>query len=207
MDNERYLTAEDLYKINWINDPAVSPASGAIAYVLRSVNESMTATALISACSMPRAASRSPSRPASRTPRRLGRRTARRSAFLRKKDDKPQVWAMPARGGEARPVTAMKHGAGAFKWSPDGRFMLVKSEAAASGAADDRESAGEGTAKPPEEQIFDRLNFKADGQGLWNGRRTHLHLVDLATEACTQLTEGDFDVNAFAWSPDGGDRL
>ncbi|NBD24679.1 S9 family peptidase [Paenibacillus glycinis] len=203
MGNERYLTAEDLYKMNWINDPAVSPASGAIAYVLKSVNEKhdgyRSHIRLLDAEggeSIPFTSGEADAAPAWSP-------DGSELAFLRKKDDKPQVWVMPARGGEARPVTALKHGAGAFKWSPDGRFLLVKGEAAAPGDAADQESSGEGTAKPLEEQIFDRLNFKADGRGLWNGRRTHLHLVDRATEACTRLTEGNFDVSAFAWSPDG----
>ena len=48
-------------------------------------------------------------------------------AFVRSIDDKPQVFVMPADGGEARQLTRYKHGATAPQWSPDGRQVLFSS--------------------------------------------------------------------------------
>lgn len=39
MTDKRLITPEDLYRMHWLNDPVVSPASGAIAYVHKSVSE------------------------------------------------------------------------------------------------------------------------------------------------------------------------
>jgi dipeptidyl aminopeptidase/acylaminoacyl peptidase len=39
-----------------------------------------------------------------------------------------QVWVIDLRGGEARQVTRLKHGADAPRWSPDGRRLLVHGE-------------------------------------------------------------------------------
>ncbi|MGV2806127.1 S9 family peptidase, partial [Clostridium perfringens] len=124
-------------------------------------------------------------------------------AFLRKKGDKPQVWIMPANGGEARPVTDMKHGVSTFKWSPDSARLLVRSEAEAAESTESEESDKDDKNKLPEEKIINRIKYKADGAGFWNERRHHLYLVNPATEECKQITEGDFDIHAFAWSPDG----
>lgn len=112
---------------------------------------------------------------------------------------------MPASGGEARPVTDLKYGVSAFKWSPDSKMLLVRSEVADAAQESGEEESQEqgGKDKLPEEKIYNRIRYKADGAGLWNGRRSHLHLVDLAAEETKQLTDGEFDVQSFAWSPDG----
>ena len=39
MTDKRLITPEDLYRMHWVNDPVVSPVSGAIAYVHKSVSE------------------------------------------------------------------------------------------------------------------------------------------------------------------------
>ena len=51
----------------------------------------------------------------------------RQLAFVRPIDDKPQVFVMPADGGEARQLTRYKHGATAPQWSPDSRQVLFSS--------------------------------------------------------------------------------
>lgn len=43
-----------------------------------------------------------------------------RIAFLRSRDEAPQIWLLPADGGEARQLTTLPLGAGAPVWSPDG---------------------------------------------------------------------------------------
>ena len=48
----------------------------------------------------------------------------RQLAFVRTVDEKPQVFVMPADGGEARQLTRYKQGAGGPKWSPDGQQVL-----------------------------------------------------------------------------------
>ncbi|HEV2582524.1 MAG TPA: hypothetical protein VGT44_16825, partial [Ktedonobacteraceae bacterium] len=43
---------------------------------------------------------------------------------------KPQLWLMPADGGEARQLTWMPHGASAPTWSPDSRRILFSATVA-----------------------------------------------------------------------------
>ena len=50
---------------------------------------------------------------------------------------KPQLWIMPADGGEARQLTYAQHGAGDPVWSTDGRSLILTAEV---GDADDGEA-------------------------------------------------------------------
>lgn len=204
MTDKRLITPEDLYRMHWVNDPVVSPASGAIAYVHKSVSEKhdgyrshIRLLPAGGAQDIPFTSGEADAAPAWSP-------DGSELAFLRKKGDKPQVWIMPANGGEARPATDLKHGVSAFKWSPDSSRLLVRSEAEAAESTESEEKDKDDKHKLPEEKIINRIKYKADGPGLWNDRRHHLFIVNPATEECKPITEGDFDVYAFAWSPDGG---
>lgn len=50
-----------------------------------------------------------------------------RIAFIRRHEDKPQVWVLPIEGGEAFRVTGAGHGVSSFEWSPDGEKILFSS--------------------------------------------------------------------------------
>lgn len=204
MTDKRLITPEDLYRMHWLNDPVVSPASGAIAYVHKSVSEKFDGyrshirlLPAVGTQDIPFTSGEADAAPAWSP-------NGSELAFLRKKGDKPQIWIMPANGGEARPVTDMKHGVSAFKWSPDSTRLLIRSEAEAAESTESEDQGKDDKNKLPEEKIINRIKYKADGGGLWNGRRNHLYIVNPATEECKQITDGDYDVYAFAWSPDGG---
>ncbi|MGW2134228.1 serine hydrolase [Streptomyces coelicoflavus] len=114
-------------------------------------------------------------------------------AFLRGADEPAQLWQLPADGGEAEPLTALPLGAGAPAWSPDGTRIAFT-------APVDTES-GPGT--PGRPVVTDRFDYMADGTGLIGTVRRHLHVLDLATGACRQVTAGDWNASPPAWSPDG----
>ncbi|NKZ07423.1 serine hydrolase [Actinomadura latina] len=111
-----------------------------------------------------------------------------RVAFLRAQDGPPQVWLLPADGGEPEPLTGLPLGAGAPVWSPDGTRIAFT-------AAVDPGGGGP--------VVADRLDYRADGLGLVGGVRRHLHVVDVATRRCRQVTEGDWHAGDPCWSPDG----
>ncbi|GAB6928486.1 S9 family peptidase [Paenibacillus sp. JCM 10914] len=201
MTSPRVMTPEDLYRMHWVNDPVVSPVSGAIAYVHKSVSDKKDGyrshiRLLNGSEDIPFTSGEGDAAPAWSP-------DGSKLAFLRKKGERPQVWTMPASGGEARPVTDLKHGASAFKWSPDGSLLLVRSQTCGTDADEESASKSEEKDKLPEEMIINRIRYKGDGVGLWNGRRHHLYIVNPVTDESRAVTEGAFDIGSFDWSPDG----
>ncbi len=135
-------------------------------------------------------------------------------AFTRKADDnETQLWVLPVAGGEARQLTYMRRGVGAPFWSADSRWIGFESEVREGeeailskprdAATREREQKDE--AEHP--RIITRLQYRWDGRGYLEGR-THLFRAILPADENAQaivepLTEGDYDNEEGACSPDG----
>ncbi len=125
------------------------------------------------------------------------RKDASAQADAAKDDDtKTQVWMMPARGGEARRLTAFPDGVEDFVWSPDGRQLAVI-------AYDPEFPPGTEKPKNPPPIVTDRYLFKDDNTGYLGSRRKHVYLFDIARGESILLTPGAHDEQLPAWSPDG----
>lgn len=119
----------------------------------------------------------------------------------------PQIYLIPAGGGEAIPLTKFPEGTiRGFKWSPDGTKLAVAFREThpnwTSEAKKAREASGAST--PP--RVFEKLYYRLDGDGYFGDQRHRLYLVDVATGAHSLLFDGDepgtFD---FDWSPDSSE--
>ena len=108
-------------------------------------------------------------------------------AFVSARDEKSQVYVMPAFGGEARPVTKSETGIGSYAWSPDGKKIAY--------TATDEKSKHQ---KAVEKKYGGFMVFEEefDINRLW--------LCDVASGETEKLIERDeLHVGNFAWSPDG----
>jgi dipeptidyl aminopeptidase/acylaminoacyl peptidase len=127
-------------------------------------------------------------------------------AFLRAADSagpgaKPQLYVMPTAGGEPRRVTEHPLGAGAPVWSPDSRRIgyaaRVPDEGRyAEGGRPDREAP----------RRITTLQCREDNLGFYTDRRSHVFVVDPFADPAAdpvQVSTGDFDDAAVAWSQDG----
>lgn len=125
-------------------------------------------------------------------------------AFLSSRDDGPaQVWTLFRQGGEAMRLTDTAQDVLAFEWSPDGgRMVLVLQDPKPEQLAA-KEQGEAYTAKTPPPWVITRQQFKVDYVGYLDTRRTHLHVLDVASRQLAQLTFGDHDDSEPAWSPDG----
>lgn len=112
-------------------------------------------------------------------------------AFTTPRSGSNQIWVIPMGGGEARQVTDAKPGVGQFRWSPDGdAFAFVMS--------DPQTEEEEKATKEKRDVILVDQNFKFG----------HIHTVSFdpastETAEATRVTEGEFHVTGFDWSPDG----
>ena len=122
-----------------------------------------------------------------------------RVAFVAERDAaKARIFLIPASGGEARAAGPEYAKIVSLEWSPDGtQIAFVASApydaARASIFVDDRSGARHIRALP----------FKSDADGLLDGIRKQLFVLDVAGGAVRQLTAGAFDVGGWSWSPDG----
>ncbi len=112
-------------------------------------------------------------------------------AFTTARSGSNQIWVIPMGGGEARQVTDAKPGVGQFRWSPDGgAFAFVMS--------DPQTEEEEKATKEKRDVILVDQNFKFG----------HIYTVSFdpastETAEATRVTEGEFHVTGFDWSPDG----
>jgi len=108
------------------------------------------------------------------------------------KDQGSQVFTLDLRGGGERvQITNVKQGLEGYEWSPDGKrlVLLIRDQ--------------KPKAKAPGPWVIDRLQFKQDYVGYLNRLRAHLYVFDLETKTTMQITSGDYEDYAPAWSPDG----
>jgi dipeptidyl aminopeptidase/acylaminoacyl peptidase len=119
-------------------------------------------------------------------------------AFVRDDDGQARVFLIPTAGGEARALGDAYAKITALAWSPDGARLAVVAT-----SAHDPASARIYHDEPSGARHIRALPFKSDMDGLLDGVRRHLFVIEIGAGTSRQVTFGDFDVNGPAWSPDG----
>lgn len=194
----RAIVPGDLHRIRSVGDPQVSPDGEWVAYTVGSTDS--TRDARDTDVHMVRwdgtRSVRLTSTPARESQPRWSPDGRYLSFVSRRGDaDAAQVWLLERAGGEAQRLTDLPEGVDEYAWSPDGSRIVVVSQ--------DADSAARADTTRPRPIVIDRYLIKRDGDGWLDGRRTHLHLVDVATKVTTRLTSGNADDRDPDWSPDG----
>lgn len=197
----RRMRIDDLTDLALPEQPALSPDGAQIVYVLRTSDlDADRSVRNLWQVPVADGAARQLSRGgADSSPRWSPDGT--RVAFVRAQDGPGQLWLLPAGGGEPEQLTTLPLGAGAPVWSPDGTRIAFSAPVDLAAAPGEDDAARDRRAGAP--IVTDRLDYQADGAGLLRTIRKHLHVFDLETGQCRQLTEGDWHAGDPAWSPDG----
>lgn len=112
-------------------------------------------------------------------------------SFLADRGEKNQLYVIQVNGGEAMQISKEEEGVSAYKWSPDGtQIAIAKTEADTKRDKTIKERYG---------------SFVVEGEEY---KQTHLwilnfHADSVKIQAAKRLTEGNFNVSGFDWSPDG----
>ncbi|MGZ8717037.1 MAG: TolB family protein, partial [Gaiellaceae bacterium] len=195
------MQPDDLYELTGVGDPRISPDGRRVAYVVATTDrESSEYRSAIWVA--PLDGSEEPSRFTAGEKRDGSPRWSpdgRWLAFISNRGDEKaqaQIYVIPAQGGEARKLTDLKESAADLVWSPSSTRLAFTSR-----VRDEAYEEEEDRRRKP--RRFTRLLQKLDNVGWTGDRRTHVFVVDLEGGEARQLTEGDCEDGAPAWSPDG----
>jgi dipeptidyl aminopeptidase/acylaminoacyl peptidase len=106
-----------------------------------------------------------------------------------------QLYLLDRRGGEARQQTHIKGEISSYQWFPDGKRILFTIR-----DFNYADSAKTNIRKPYE---IDRYQFKQDYEGYLDNRKTHLYIWHIQEKKLDTLTKGKFDERDADISPDG----
>jgi dipeptidyl aminopeptidase/acylaminoacyl peptidase len=114
-----------------------------------------------------------------------------------------QVWILNRAGGEAQQLTDTAQEVKNFAWSPASDRLVLELQDPSPDEIEAAKHKDDTKAKArPRPWVIDRLHFKEDEAGYLSRRRTHLYVFGIADHKLTQITSGDYDDAAAAWSPD-----
>jgi dipeptidyl aminopeptidase/acylaminoacyl peptidase len=191
----RTLAPDDLYRVEDVSDPQVSPDGLWVAYVVtlndRESDEARSAIWMVSWDGTQRLALTAA---ADGTAKPRWSPDGRYLSFLSTPtgSDKPQIMLLDRRGGDARALTKVAGDIGDYAWAPDGKrlvFAMVQGDASTA----------------PKPMVIDALHFKQDEDGyLRAGSARHLYLCDVDGKCAYPLTaDPQFNEDLPTWSPGG----
>lgn len=123
----------------------------------------------------------------------------RRLAFVTTQRDWHSLRVLTFEGNEAWPLADYREPITGLDWSPDG------SQIAYTIAIDIDNFAGRPprSATVPPVRVTRRIDYKQDGFGYLNNKRSQLFLVDVSNNRQQRLSNSTFDYSHPQWSPDG----
>jgi dipeptidyl aminopeptidase/acylaminoacyl peptidase len=126
-----------------------------------------------------------------------------RIAFISDRDKGTCLFVLPLAGGEARRLTPPDGFVHDFAWSPDGRQIAYAWQEMSERQVLERDGKADELKKRPQLKHITRLHHKLDGAGWWNGKYTHIWIVDLQSGKRKQLTFSDHDCREPRFAPNG----
>ncbi len=126
---KRAFTFEDLYEIDRVRDPQVSPDGKWVAYVGWDYDlEENAGAADIWVVNFKTGVSRRLTTDEANDTNPRWSPDGSKIAFISGRSGTPQVWMIPMDGGEARQLTEISTGAAGVKWSPTGTHLAFTSD-------------------------------------------------------------------------------
>jgi dipeptidyl aminopeptidase/acylaminoacyl peptidase len=122
-------------------------------------------------------------------------------AYVSQRDgDHPgAIVVLPLSGGESRVITKHASGPSSIAWSPNGTSIAYQVEV----DPDNPDETPRAKDEAPPVIVVDRLDYKLDGRGVFNRKRTQVHVVDVESGERRRLSGPEVHHTSPRWSPDG----
>lgn len=193
--SKRLPEIDDLYRLQDISEPDLSPNEKWVAYTVSQLNAkkniSTSEVWLVSVESQFSHQITSAENSSSSLPKWSP--NGKWLAYLSDhgKDGTTQIWIFSSLDNKKYQLTSMDGEVSDFTWSPDSkRIAFIAQKNSQSHKGD-------------QPIVIDRYQFKADAIGYLSMGRNHLYLVEMNNHLISQLTFGDHDEYLPAWSPNG----
>lgn len=195
-NGKRTLRPGDIYKMQTLGDPQISPDGEWVAYTLSTVDSAKDRrnTDIFMISWDGKQTVQLTNSPEGEGSPRWSPDGKFISFTASRQGSTGQVWLLDRRGGEAIKLTDIKGDLSDYVWSPDSKKLAVIV----------REPLDTAKNKPPKPYVIDRYKFKQDGSGyLYDTRYSHLFLFDVEAKKLDTITKGMYNVSNPQWSPDG----
>jgi len=204
MANKRAIKAEDLFSIESVSDPRISPKKNEAIFVKTHIDEELNDyisnlyhldlnSDEISQWTFDK----------KRVSQPRWSPDGKQLLFLSNRDEKNQLYLLRTDGGEAQKITNEENGIAQAAFSPDGKKIIYQTSVKANGdeeeEKDEKDKDKKELLKPT---IVERMKYKADGAGLIDLKYQQLKLYDLESEETTVILEGQQNYLFQAWIDD-----
>ena len=190
------IEPEHVYKLVRVGEPSISPDGAWLAYSRAEIDrKSMKERSQLILASLPDGEHRALTQGDSDSAPAFSP-DGSQIAFVRPDErSRKQLWLIPMDFGEARRVTGVEGGVGDIAWSPDGGRIAFVSD------VKPVESAAPETG--PEVKVVRRIRYRTDAGGWRGDTLRQVFVADTESGDVRQVTSGDGEHAAPAWSPDG----
>ena len=202
---KRAFTLEDLYRIQGISDPQISPDGARIAFTVTKQDlEQGTRNADIWLMNADGSDLRQLTQSPESDEHPRWSTDGKSILFLSDRGGEDQLWLLPVEGGEAIQVSTISTGISDPIWTPDGRAVVFASQVFPEYGANDSLNARDLKTMeegPVQAHMADKLLYR-HWTSYDDGRKTHTLILDIESREVRDLTPGEYHAPRF--SLDGG---
>ena len=196
---QRWIRPNDVYRLNTISGPKISPEGNWILYAHSTVDSAkdkyQSKLYMVSSDGKETVSLTEQTKSFSGANWSPDGKYISFMASGKEEKEGSQLYLLDRRGGEAKQQTHIKGEIRGYQWFPDGKKILLTIK-----EFNYADTAKSNVRNPYE---IDRYHFKADNEGYLDNRKTHLYIWHLAEKKLDTLTRGKYNEQDADISVDG----